>query len=82
MKTTTLRWLRFVLFALVFILSFAALSSTETLGSAITKTGHEIDYFSDATFTHQVGFVIFCRNGQTFRSGQMTRFSKIMPSGC
>jgi hypothetical protein len=82
MKTTSLQCLRFVLFAIVFVLSFAALSSTKALSGPITKSGHEIDYFSDATLTHQVGFVIFCRNGQTFRSGQVTQFSKIVPSGC
>jgi len=81
MKTTTLRF-RFARLVVV-LLSFAALSSTMSLeGQIITRSGHEIDYFSDATHTHQVGVVIFCRNGQTFRSGQVTQFSTIGPSGC
>jgi hypothetical protein len=83
MKTACLRSLRFLLLASLFVLSFAALSSTSNLGaSSIGKAGNEFDYFSDATLKHQVGFVIFCRSGQVIRSGRMTQFVKVQPAGC
>ncbi len=82
MKNACLRSLRFVLLGSLFVLSFAALSSTNNVQASTGKLGNEFDYFSDATLTHQVGFVIFCRSGQVIRSGQMTQFVKVQPAGC
>ncbi len=82
MKNACLRSMRFLLLGSLFVLSFAALSSTNKVQASTGKLGNEFDYFSDATLTHQVGFVIFCRNGQVIRSGQMTQFVKVQPAGC
>jgi hypothetical protein len=82
MKTTVLRRVRFVIFAALFILSFSALSSTKLVVAQETKSGNEFDYFSDDTFTVQVGFVIYCSNGSVFRSGQVTPYSTVTPAGC
>jgi hypothetical protein len=82
MKTARLRFLRSLLFTILFVLSFAALSSTNKVEASTGKLGNEFDYFSDATFRVQVGFVIFCRNGQVFRSGRTTQFVKVQPAGC
>lgn len=81
MKNACLRSLRSLLFTMC-VLSFAALSSTSTLEASIGKLGNEFDYFSDATFRTQVGFVIFCRSGQVIRSGRTTQFVKVQPAGC
>lgn len=77
MKINAVRRLWFALFILVFVLGLAPVSP-----AAIGKAGNEFIYYSDATFTHQVGIWIFCRNGQSFRSGQITDFVKVEPSGC
>lgn len=77
MKTTAFRRLKFALFILIFVLGLTPVSP-----AAIGKAGNEFLYYSDATYTHQVGIWIFCSNGQNFRSGQITQFVKIEPSGC
>lgn len=83
MKNACLRSLRSLLFTILFVLSFVAIPSTNTLAaSSIGKLGNEFDYFSDATFRTQVGFVIFCRSGQVIRSGRTTQFVKVQPAGC
>lgn len=78
MKHTTLRCLRSSFLAALFVVGVAVPSSMNRAEAQITRSGHEIDYYSDATFTNMVGFVVFCKSGQTIRSGQMTRFSKII----
>lgn len=78
MQFTALRCLRSMLLVALFALSVATPLSTSRVDAQTMRSGHEIDYYSDATFTHQVGFVVFCLNGQTIRSGQMTQFSKII----
>ncbi|HEV3036515.1 MAG TPA: hypothetical protein VHA33_01770 [Candidatus Angelobacter sp.] len=83
MKTARLRSLRSLLFTILFVLSFVAIPSMSTLEAfSIGKAGNEFDYFSDATFRVQVGFVIFCRSGQVIRSGRTTQFVKVQPAGC
>lgn len=77
-----IRCLRPLLFAILLVLSFTTLSEPKFAQAQITRTGHEIDFYSDATFTHLVGFIAFCRNGQTIREGQTTQFSKVVASGC
>jgi hypothetical protein len=75
--------LRFVLPAFLFVLSFTTLSGPKQVeAQQITRSGHEIDYYSDATFRNLVGVTIFCSNGQTFHQGQVTQFRLIVPSGC
>jgi hypothetical protein len=70
------------LLAGLFVLGFTTLSAPKYADAQpISKAGHEIDYYSDATHRTQVGIVIFCKNGQTFRSGQVTEFSIVEPSG-
>lgn len=78
MKRPALRNLRSILMVALLVVGVGAPLSTSRMDAQITRSGHEIDYYSDATFTHMVGFVVFCNDGQTIRSGQMTRFSKII----
>lgn len=82
MKHTVLSCLRSIFLVGLFVLGAAAPSFMEHAEAQITKSGHEIDYYSDANFTNLVGFIIFCKSGQTIRWGQVTRFSKIIPSDC
>lgn len=83
MKITSLRRLRSIVFVVLFVFGFTVISTPKYADAQqIGKAGHEIDYYSDATHTHLVGFVIFCKNGQTIHSGQVTQFSVIEPAGC
>lgn len=80
MKASFLRRLRFALLSTLFVLSFTLIAPSPM--QATGKLGNEFIYYSDATHTTQVGFWIFCSNGQQFRSGQITQFSVIVPAGC
>jgi hypothetical protein len=83
MKAIPIRRLRSIFFAALFVVGFTTFSAPKYADAQqIGKAGHEIDYYSDATHRDLVGFVIFCKNGQTIRSGQMTQFSVIEPAGC
>jgi hypothetical protein len=56
----------------------AALAVTE-------RCGHEIDYYSDATYTHLVGMQTWLPTTcacQYFHSGTFSRFSKVILSVC
>jgi hypothetical protein len=61
---------------------FTTLSAPRSAQAQRGKAGNEFDYYSDATFTHRVGVLIVCSNGQTFRSGVVTDFVRVQPSGC
>jgi hypothetical protein len=81
MKSISVRF-RPIFLAVLFIFGFATLTTSRQADAQIGKAGHEFDYYSDATHRTLVGFVIFCKNGQTFRSGQMTQFVVEEPAGC
>jgi hypothetical protein len=82
MKSTIFRYLRFIFLAALFVLSVTVPSSVDNVQAQIGKAGHEIDYYSDATYTNLVGYVIYCKSGQTFRYGRVTDYSQIIPSDC
>ena len=78
MKYAALRHLRAVFLAVLFVLSLAVPASVDRAEAQITRSGHEIDYYSDATFRTLVGYIIFCNSGQTIHWGQATHFSKVI----
>ena len=82
MKYIILRRVRTVFLAALIVLSVAVPSSVDRAQAQIGKAGHEFDYYSDATYSTLVGFVIYCNSGQTIRWGRVTDFSKIIPSDC
>ena len=83
MKFIPVRRLRTLFLAALFVFSFSTLSAPKYAGAqGVTKTGHEFDYYSDATHAHRVGVMIVCSDGRVFRSGQITGFVVIGPSGC
>lgn len=82
MKHTILRRVRSVFLAALFVLGVAVPSSVERAQAQIGKAGHEFDYYSDATYTNLVGYVIYCNSGQTFRWGRVTDYVNIIPSDC
>jgi hypothetical protein len=82
MKAISVRRLRSLLIATLFLFSFATVSAPTNAGAQITRSGHEFDYYSDSTFTTLVGVAIFCNSGQTFRWGDATPYSIISDSGC
>jgi len=73
---------RFLFPAILFVFGFITLSTPQSTDAQRTKSGNEFDYYSDATHTVRVGFAIFCSNGQSFRSEQVTDFVVVQPSGC
>jgi hypothetical protein len=82
MKSISVRF-RFIFLAMLFIFGFATLTATKQADAQqIGKAGHEFDYYSDATHRTLVGFVIFCKNGQTIRSGSTSQFVVEEPAGC
>jgi len=82
MKAISVRRLRSLLIAALFLFSFATVSAPTNAGAQITRSGHEFDYYSDSTYTTLVGVAIFCNSGQTFRWGDVTPYSIISDSGC
>lgn len=82
MKTKVVRCLRFMFVVALFVVSIATLPSTSRLLAQDQKSGNEFDYYSDDTFTCQVGYAIYCSNGQWFRSGDETPYVIVSPSGC
>ena len=82
MKSISLRF-RPVFLAALFIVGFATVTAPKQADAQQTgKAGHEFDYYSDATHAHRVGVMIVCSDGRVFRSGQITGFVVIGPSGC
>jgi hypothetical protein len=83
MKFIPVRRLRTIFLAGLFVVGFTTLSAPKYADAqAIGKAGHEFDYYSDATHRTLVGFVIFCKNGQTIRSGSTSQFVVEEPAGC
>lgn len=83
MKAIPFRYLRTIFLAALFVFTFSTLSVPKYADAqGVTKTGHEFDYYSDATHTHRVGVMIVCSDGRVLRSGQITAFVVIGPSGC
>ncbi|HWF04538.1 MAG TPA: hypothetical protein VHA06_12680 [Candidatus Angelobacter sp.] len=83
MKFFSVRRLRSLFIAVLFLFSFTTISAPKYAGAQqIGKAGHEFDYYSDATHRTLVGFVIFCKNGQTIRSGSTSQFVVEEPAGC
>ncbi|MBZ5521027.1 MAG: hypothetical protein LAP21_02085 [Acidobacteriia bacterium] len=80
MKARISSRLRFALLSILFVLTFSLITPSQA--QQTTRTGHEFIYYSDATHTTQVGIWIICQNGTSFRSGQITQFVVIEPSGC
>lgn len=81
MKHTVLRSLRFVVLISMFILNLAAFSPANRALAQDGKLGNEFDYYSDDTYSCQVGVAIYCPN-YTYRSGQTTPYVIISPAGC
>jgi hypothetical protein len=82
MKQTALRYLRFVVVVTLLILNIAAFSPANRLLAQDGKLGNEFDYYSDDTYTCQVGIAIYCNSGYTYRSGQTTPYVIVSPAGC
>ena len=77
MKTSILRRLRPFGLVLIFLLSFASVSSISE-----TRTGHEFIYYNNAAHQTVVGVYIYCSNGSSSHWGVITPYSVIEPSGC
>ena len=74
---TSLRRLRFLLLALVFVLAFASASFPVE-----TRTGHEFIYYNNAAHQTVVGVYVYCSNGSSSHWGVISPYSVIEPSGC
>jgi hypothetical protein len=81
MKNTALRYLRYGVLVTMLVLKLAAFSPANRLLAQDGKLGNEFDYYSDDTYTCQVGVAIYCPN-YTYRSGQTTPYVIISPAGC
>jgi hypothetical protein len=57
------------------------LSPVNLLQGQEGKLGNEFDYYSDDTYSCQVGIAIYCPN-YTYRSGQETPYVIVSPAGC
>lgn len=79
MKTAAVRYLRVAFVVAVFALN--AFSPVNLLRAQEGKLGNEFDYYSDDTYSCQVGIAIYCPN-YTYRSGQQTPYVIISPAGC
>jgi hypothetical protein len=76
---------RFLLLLTELAISAAALTAGQPVGAQIERCGHEIDYYSDATFTHFVGMQTWLPTNcacQYFHSGTFTSFRIITTSIC
>ena len=82
MKSRIIRYLRFALVTILFVMTFASLSSSPKLEAQQTRSGNEFDYYSDDTYTELVGVWIWCSDGSNYRWGQTSGYSIISPSGC
>lgn len=74
--------LRFIFLIILFVMTFASLSSTPKLQAQQTRGGTEFDYYSDATYSDMVGIRGWCQNGQSYGFGDVTPYYIITDSGC
>jgi hypothetical protein len=81
MKVTA-RSLRSIIVSGLFLLSFTLSAPTRSLHAQDQRSGNEFDYYSDDTFTCQVGVWVWCSDGTNYRSGEVTPYAIISPSGC
>ena len=82
MKSISIRF-RPIFLAALFIVGFTTMTASKQADAQqIGKAGHEFDYYRDATHRTLVGFVIFCKDGQTVRSGTTSQFVVEEPAGC
>lgn len=79
MKKAAVSYLRVAFVVAVFALN--AFSPVNLLQAQEGKLGNEFDYYSDDTYSCQVGIAIYC-NGYTYRSGQETPYVIVSPAGC
>jgi hypothetical protein len=79
MKRTAVRYLRVAFVVAVFALN--AFSPVNLLQAQEGKLGNEFDYYSDDTYSCQVGIAIYCPS-YTYRSGQETPYVIVSPAGC
>lgn len=79
---TAFRRVRFALFVGLMVFGFISFTSTERLQAQDTRSGNEFDYYSDDTYSEQVGVWIWCSDGTNYRSGQTTPYYIISPAGC
>ena len=82
MKYRTLRRLRSLFLAMLFVLSVAAPLSMNRAQAQETRSGHEFDYYSDDTYTCLVGVFIYCNDGSLSSWGRTSPYSIVSDSGC
>jgi hypothetical protein len=49
---------------------------------AAGKAGHEFIYYNDANHDVEVGYWIYCSNGQEYHSGKTSPYYTEIPSDC
>ena len=65
----------------VVVLGFASLVTNHKVEAA-GKAGHEFIYYNNASHSQEVGYWIFCLDGQQFRSGEVTNYYIEIASDC
>jgi hypothetical protein len=73
MKVTA-RFLRSILLCSFLLVSFGLTAPTLSLEAQDTRSGHEFDYYSDATYSCLVGIAVWCNDGSNYRYGQVTPY--------
>jgi hypothetical protein len=67
--------------ALAFALGAGAFTPRAQVHAA-GKAGHEFIYYNNAAHDVEVGYWIYCSNGQQFHSGEVTQYYSEIASDC
>ncbi|HEY6252001.1 MAG TPA: hypothetical protein VI685_18755 [Candidatus Angelobacter sp.] len=82
MKHGTLRRLRSIFLAVLFVVSAGAPSLLNRAQAQETRSGHEFDYYSDDSYSCLVGVFIYCNDGSLSSWGRTSPYSIVSDSGC